>query len=116
MKKSKKEAVSIYEYRCRRCNDVFTNTIEEIFEVLVIDMMNLNHLTNWEQEKELNKEMGEDRLSDKASLFEIHVCKDGGRGLSDLIGCEPPREVTVVKGSWRNKYREHYSKNYRETL
>ena len=107
-KTPKKYAVSIFEYRCRRCHAVFSNSIEHGFEGLVIDMMNLNHLTNLEAEKDGNEELGIKELSDKATLYEIHVCDDGGRGLSDLIGCEPPREVVVVKREWDGHYRQKF--------
>jgi hypothetical protein len=118
MKKKEKYAVSVYEYRCRRCQEIFTDIFEQGFGILVCEMDNLNYLTDPEGEKETyeiaRKELDDDTelLSEKAKLFKIHICEDGGRGLGDLIGCEPGREVTVNKGSWRGKYRDHAKANF----
>ena len=105
-KARKKYAVSIHVYKCRRCDAIFSNSMEAWSEGLVFDMMNLSHLPDLEAEKEGNKELGIDGLSDKSILFEIHICEDGGRGLSDLIGCKSPREVIIAEGEWESHYRE----------
>jgi hypothetical protein len=111
-----KYAVSIYEYRCRRCQEIFTKTIEDGFGTLVCQMLNLNKTENEiEEEKRLfeeEKKEDEQLITEKARFFEIHICEDGGRGLSDLIGCEPAREVVVNKGSWTGKYRDFTKTNY----
>ena len=119
----KKQAVSVYEYRCRRCNEVFTGTIEDLFSFLVGQMWNLNCLTNLEGEKanieEAKEELKEDEglLTQKPNLFNVHMCEDGGRGLSDLTGCEPAREVAINrKGSWRGKYRDLAKANFAGSL
>ena len=56
-------------------------------------MLNLNK-SDKEIQEDLaifNEEKKEDEelLIEKADLFEIHLCEDGGRRLGDLIGCEP---------------------------
>jgi hypothetical protein len=116
MKGKEKYPVSIYEYRCRRCKEIFTMTIEDNFGDLVGMMLNLNK-SDKEIEEELaifNEEKKEDEelLTEKADLFEIHLCEDGGRGLGDLIGCEPAREVTIYKGTWRGHYRDRVNSNF----
>lgn len=82
-------------------------------------MENLNYLTDPDGEKEnyeeARKELKGDEqlLEEKAKLFHIHICEDGGRGLSDLIGCEPGREVIISpKGTWRGKYRDLDKANF----
>jgi hypothetical protein len=42
MKEKEKYAVSVYEYRCRRCQEIFTDTIEKGFGILVGEMIGLN--------------------------------------------------------------------------
>jgi hypothetical protein len=90
MKKAReKQASSVYEYRCRRCNEVLNDAIEYPFSFLVGEMWNLDYLTdpegeeaNIEEAKEVLKE-DEELLTEKPSLFKVHMCEDGGRGLSD---------------------------------
>jgi hypothetical protein len=118
MKRKEKYAVSVYEYRCRRCQEIFTDSIEEGFGLLVGKMLNLDYLTDPEGEKstheEAQKEMDENTelLTEKANLFKIHICEDGGRGLSDLIGCEPGREVVLTQGAWIGRYRDESKANF----
>jgi hypothetical protein len=118
MKQREKSAVSVYEYRCRRCQEIFTGTIEDQFSFLVSEMENLNYLTDPEGERttceDARKELKDDEelLTEKASLFRIHICDDDGRGLSDLIGCEPGRAVTINRGSWRGKSRDFAKANF----
>jgi hypothetical protein len=117
MKKKEKYVVSIYEYRCRRCQEIFTETIEDSFAVLVSQMLNLNKTENEiEEEKrrfEEERKKDEELITEKPRLFEIHICNDDGRGLSDLIGCEPAREVTLSsKGNWRGQFRDHLKANF----
>ncbi len=52
MKKQEKTAVSVYEYRSRRCNEIFTDIFEEQFSFLVCEMENLSYLTDPEGERE----------------------------------------------------------------
>ena len=116
MAQKEKYPVSIYEYRCRRCREIFTLTIEDNFGNLVGKMLNLNKTGKEieEEEKIFNgeKKENEELLTEKAELFEIHLCEDGGRGLGDLIGCEPARDLTVYKETWRGSYRDRVKSNY----
>ena len=117
MSDKEKFAVSVYEYRCRRCQEIFTDIIERGFGILVGEMDNLNK-TESETAEEIrefeaeNKDEDVELLSEKAKLFIIHICEDGGRGLSNLIGCEPAREVIVSEGRWRGQYRNHKKSNF----
>ena len=52
MKGKEKYPVSIYEYRCRRCKEIFTMTIEDNFGDLVGMMLNLN-----KSDKEIEEEL-----------------------------------------------------------
>jgi hypothetical protein len=42
-----------------------------------------------DQFRHKGKKEDEELLIEKADLFEINLCEDGGRRLGDLIGCEP---------------------------
>lgn len=71
----------------------FYHDIEDGFRTLVSQMLNLNK-SDKEIQEDLaifNEEKKEDEelLIEKADLFEINLCEDGGRRLGDLIGCEP---------------------------
>jgi hypothetical protein len=117
MNKSEKYAVSVYEYRCRRCQEIFTDTFEKGFGILVGEMIGLNQSdAEIEEQKRMFEEENHDEnvelLTERSELFKIHICKDGGRGLADLIGCEPAREVMVSKGKWRGQYRDHKKSNF----
>jgi hypothetical protein len=42
MNRKRKYAVSVYEYHCRRCQEIFTDTIEKGFVEMVLEMRYLN--------------------------------------------------------------------------
>jgi hypothetical protein len=109
-------SVSVYEYKCRRCHEISTLTIEEIFSILIGKMHNLNksdeEMANDLEEFNKTREEDEELLVERPVLFDIHICGDGGRGLSDLIGCEPARNVIISNEEWKGRYRDHAKSNF----
>ena len=110
MKEEKTKKIWDAEYKCRRCDERFTdgredktyglpfpNFIEHLYwsrpdrEII---LKRVAHLMGYPESK-----IGEiDCIPDPVT---IHICPDGGRGIADLIGMVNPREIKRCGRGWK---------------
>ena len=81
------DQIRIYEYKCRRCGEIFTEDIGGEAEAIE-GMISLIAIPDT-QEEVLYKQKFPDAFPKQLLFKSIHHCKDGGWGLGDIVGASP---------------------------